>query len=512
MSIAILTGENGILTKATSAKQETEKANIIEQIQSDIAEKQIENSGSITDEEFYKILENYGDISDDKTILTTINGNYKIPISDIYSGSTAVSKFELPESILNDFFNQINIYLENGIYTTDFDVSELKNGSGKTYYLSPNGNDSNTGLSKEQALKTFEKALNLCDSGDTIYLLEGMYTRKNMTNSDYHDITKSINIIGENDKVYIKHGDDHEFVQNTEYNHVYQTTRNNVSQVLDITNLANKNIEELEEVSSVLECSETPSSYYCDGTNTYIHMKNNQTPNNQNIIINLQTLSATFNIRNIEENAKVYLENLTILGGMANISAYCNEQYTPIILAKNCKFLYSKTTQSGALAAVTMRGTYSIFQNCEASYSNNDGFNYHSGANGKICNAIEINCIGSNNGKGWQEPICNGTTIHDGGKILRINGEYYNNYGGNVADVHEGTVSVNLSCYAHDSIANTNNVYDTDYVAQQQGTCMYLYSCRANGSAYNIYAVEGTTVYVKNCIYETIFGNNTIVD
>ncbi len=86
VSIATLTGENGILTQATRAKKESEKAEIIEQIQLDIANKQIENRGSINEDEFYEILEKYGTVSDDKTILTTTKGNYDILISDIYGG------------------------------------------------------------------------------------------------------------------------------------------------------------------------------------------------------------------------------------------------------------------------------------------------------------------------------------------------------------------------------------------------------------------------------------------
>ena len=507
----MLTGDNGILTQTTKAKEESEKAEIIEQIQLDIADKQIENLGSINEEEFYEILGKYGTISADGTILTTNKGNYEILIENLYSGNIELAQFELPEEMKNDFFNQVNINLSGGTYSTNFDVSNLKNTSSKIYYLSPNGSDSNSGISAETPLKTFTQALNLCASGDTIYLLEGMYTRKNWTNGTYPDITKSVNIIGENDKVYIKQGDDYNFIKTDGFSYVYQTERNNINQVLDISNLSNNNIEELVEVGSISECDTTVSSYYCDGTNTYIHMKNNSEPNNENIVINLKVGSATFDIRANTEDIIVYIENITTIGGhRGNISAYGTEDYTPTVLAKNCKFLYNNTENSESFSAVTMRSTYSIFQDCEASYSNNDGFNYHNGVEGKVCNAIEINCIGSNNGIGWETATCNGTSIHDGGKILRINGEYFNNYGGNVADVNEETISVNINCYAHDSIADTNDGYDTDFTAQQSGTNMYLYSCKAQGSAYNLYVAKDAMIYVKNCIYETTLGDSII--
>lgn len=89
VTIATLTGDNGILTRAQEAKEENEKAEIIEQIRLDISDKQIENQGSIDEDEFYEILERYGTISTDKTTLTTTKGNYDILISDIYDENLA---------------------------------------------------------------------------------------------------------------------------------------------------------------------------------------------------------------------------------------------------------------------------------------------------------------------------------------------------------------------------------------------------------------------------------------
>ena len=98
VTIASLTGENGILTQTTKAKEESEKAEIIEQIQLDIADKQIENLGSINEDEFYEILRKYGTVSADKTTLTTNKGNYEILISNIYGGEIASSLITTPLS------------------------------------------------------------------------------------------------------------------------------------------------------------------------------------------------------------------------------------------------------------------------------------------------------------------------------------------------------------------------------------------------------------------------------
>lgn len=98
VTITVLTGNDGILSQAAKAKQENEKASIIEEIRLDIATKQTDNLGSINEDEFYEILGRYGTISADEITLTTTKGNYDILISDIYSGEVASSLVTTPLS------------------------------------------------------------------------------------------------------------------------------------------------------------------------------------------------------------------------------------------------------------------------------------------------------------------------------------------------------------------------------------------------------------------------------
>ena len=102
VSIAMLTGENGILTQAQEAKKATEKASIIEQVQLDILEKQTENgSGDISADELEEILkkyfsneeENLKDIiagtteeGEETQLISKEDETIKIDLSDIYNG------------------------------------------------------------------------------------------------------------------------------------------------------------------------------------------------------------------------------------------------------------------------------------------------------------------------------------------------------------------------------------------------------------------------------------------
>ena len=95
VSIAMLTGQNGILTQAQKAKSETEKEEIIEKAKLEILNVQAENrEEELTEEKLTEILTSeehgiQGTLSDngessilDKT-LTTKDGKYQIQVKEI---------------------------------------------------------------------------------------------------------------------------------------------------------------------------------------------------------------------------------------------------------------------------------------------------------------------------------------------------------------------------------------------------------------------------------------------
>lgn len=101
VSVAILTGENGIITKAREAKEATEIADIKERVQTDILGVQAENkSGNITKEQLAEILEKYfNEVPTGKELpedLTTLilktkaeYGGYAVKISNLWNGAFA---------------------------------------------------------------------------------------------------------------------------------------------------------------------------------------------------------------------------------------------------------------------------------------------------------------------------------------------------------------------------------------------------------------------------------------
>ncbi len=99
ISISMLSGDNSILQKATDAKTNTEKQNIIELAKTDILGQIADNKGeNISTQQLKTVLKTYfnenevealdipNDVSTSNYELTTKKGEYKIRLSEIYSG------------------------------------------------------------------------------------------------------------------------------------------------------------------------------------------------------------------------------------------------------------------------------------------------------------------------------------------------------------------------------------------------------------------------------------------
>ena len=92
----MLSGDNGILQKATQSKEKTERAEIIENAKLDILAKLSEKKGeNLTASELEEILKStdystQGTLSSEENILertlTSKDGKYEIPVSEIYYG------------------------------------------------------------------------------------------------------------------------------------------------------------------------------------------------------------------------------------------------------------------------------------------------------------------------------------------------------------------------------------------------------------------------------------------
>ena len=96
VTIAALSGDNGILNRAKEAKDTTQKQSLIEEVQVGILEKQVGNeTGELTSNNLKEVLEQYFDgvpdadeIKPETTLKTKSQyGSYILKVSDIYGGN-----------------------------------------------------------------------------------------------------------------------------------------------------------------------------------------------------------------------------------------------------------------------------------------------------------------------------------------------------------------------------------------------------------------------------------------
>jgi hypothetical protein len=190
------------------------------------------------------------------------------------------------------------------------------------------------------------------------------------------------------------------------------------------------------------------------------------------------------------ETINHYVENIIFSGGKATVNMSNSAGNNPVMMFKNCAFNDS-TTENGI--NVRRNGLY-IFENCKSNNNFLDGFNYHNNDSIKNQLVIEINCKATGNGTGGGTTD-NGSTMHDTGNIIRINGEYYGNSDRNIHDI-ENSKSWNLGVIARDG----SDVAQANFVSGNGSgdiTSMYLDTCSASGSnkAFDLYSNTTSFIY-----------------
>jgi hypothetical protein len=364
-----------------------------------------------------------------------------------------------------------------------FDVSSLAPAAVVSYYVkATGGSDADTGLSWDHALASVATALGKADV-DRIYVQAGTYSR----NFGWNDVnlTRSCSVIGVGGQAVLStRVAGLVWALTAGQTYTYETVRSNVQGVFDKAVLdINGDYTRYSNQSSIATVEATPGSWWQSGTTVYVH-----TVDNRPVDVNVFASLIQYNGDAIG-NITVYLENITFEGGIAAFRmSDGGAGQTPKLYAKNCQFKYS--TNGNGLTVLTASET--ILQNCVAAANIQDGFNYHA-HNAIIPKAIEIDCVSRNNGTTASDTD-NASSCHDGGSILRLNGQYHNCKGPNVVD-DAALESWNLGVDAYDSNAGAAG-QDVDFMAGTSGV-MWLDRCNSHDSENGLVAGVGTTIHKR---------------
>jgi len=377
------------------------------------------------------------------------------------------------------------LFKSAGQFVTTLDVADYKLTGGKTYWVDVvNGLDTNAGT---QALpyKTIKKAHDQTDAQTAMVRATGLYTRANGMYGI--SITKSLNIIGWDGTPIITASDALTWTLTATKTNTYQATRSGVDRVIDVQTGVN-GVDYVQRFS-INDVEANPGSYFADTSIVYVH-----TPDSRVADANVFALLGVALFR-VTTDLNLYMENLVCLGGTACVSVN-----TPV--AGVGPKLYMKDVRSGfstTLDAVTFGGSLSIFQDCEAFNSVSDGFNY-TATNGIAPKSVELRCRGYSNGTAGANQ---GSTAHDGSKVIRVNGQYFDNLSSNIADVGAGTETWNLGCAAYASQTEYDWYFTTSTPA------IWLDSCVGFISSVGLQVGPSAVVKVRNSAFSSIVGTVT---
>lgn len=371
----------------------------------------------------------------------------------------------------------------NGNIKVNYDVSVNKNPVTKTYYVDVKKGDNSNPGTQSLPFKSINRALRYGDA-DEIIVNEGVYGWTDGFSG--FSQSKPFNLIGIGKVLIGAHRDGLIWSQDSTYSNVYQANATNVIELIDYHNM--NDIKFLDKVNSVEEVSQKAGTYFIDSSNNiYIRTHDFRVPDDQ-ILPNMFNDAVK-----ITDNAKVYFENIRFTNSVKLIATTAGKNF----FAKDCYF----SIGSGGNALSIEGYDFNIIQRCVAKHATMDGFNYHI-KNGVLPKVIEIDCKGYDNGRNGADQN-NGSTMHDGGHIMRINGEYYNNGGPNVIDVNEGTVSVNIGVHSHHSRASKGTISNASFKNGNLGASkMHLINCVSNGSDYSIVTAssESSVTAVENSL------------
>lgn len=409
--------------------------------------------------------------------------------------SFGVSSEEILKPIWFTWEAPINIYKKDGLFLTDFDVSEFEpTNTGNTFYVDPvNGSDSNNGLSLVTALKSVYAAINKGNVG-LVLIASGTVKRTELP-ATIPNRDLSIKALPGADVTFSCH-DDLTWSLVSGMSKTYQTTRSATDWVWDSKKAdENGDNEKLVLRSSIAEVESNPGSYFINGSTVYVH-----TFDSRNLIgdKDIRVYLGTISLEHIGDKT-LYFENIKFEGGRWRVYN-SSTGLDPLVLAKGCSWKYMAGNQPGGFELI---GGDAYLQNCVAAKNMADGFNYHIG-NGRTNRVIEVDCVGRDNGN-RTTPINsdNGSTMHDGGQIIRINGAYYRNEGPNVADVNNGTQSWNLGCIGLESRSTVNSA---DFRARDN-MMMRLDGCITNEPS-SIESADGATIETNDVVTNAVITSN----
>ena len=367
----------------------------------------------------------------------------------------------------------------------DFDLEAYANITiAKTYYVTPDGNNGNSGADEANALASVSTALNKADV-DRVLVKAGTYVGSNGWNNA--SPARSIKVMGYGGNVILStHVEGLSWsAVDSHYEASYAT---NIGTVVDFLALDDGGDGiPLVAAANAAAVDSTPGTWYYDATLDiiYVNTSDSRAPD-----ANIRCYISTTNGR-MNDAVTYYVEGIEFHGGTSAFLAGIADAGAKLYF-KNCAFKYTANTAASDGMLISGLGEV-ICHNCVATRNGGDGFKVQlSGA--VVANAALIDCIGRHNGRPGITNA-NGSSRHGPGNTIGINCEFHDNYGPGLFDVTNDTQSWYLGCYSHDPASASSRF---GFAVQNIAT-LWLDGCESSGNADgDLYCDTGATISYRN--------------
>ena len=191
--------------------------------------------------------------------------------------------------------------------------------------------------------------------------------------------------------------------------------------------------------ASLAACQATPGTIFrtTGPIKHYVHTLTGASPASGHTVFGANGNAGSFLVGSYAYDQACQFIGVDFRGGDAAFAVTDASIYTKRIDFVNCSFKYADT-----FAALHGTGSTTIVTyQCTAGPSRYDGFAY-TAAGGQVPKALEIENVGRN--CGHTSSANQGSTTHQGGKVVRVGGQYYENANDQVCDVNASTRSWNL--------------------------------------------------------------------
>ena len=412
---------------------------------------------------------------------------------------TGLTKYDFPSGFVWDA-NPVknNVYTNGkGHFWVDYNVMDQVSTDGVDVYVSPDGDDTNDGLTSSTPKKTLSSAISVTNAR-RVHVAGGYYPRQNIT------LSKDIDIIGDdNDRPVFTSQLESIAWSATGTNGIYTTAHKNNSKLFDLTYTDSDGVyRQYVAANSVSEVESTQGTYYDDGTTVTLHTYGN-------VEARLSTVCYTpgyYSARFAASGHRLLIANLCFICGgtyssFGQVELEGNATNRGTYLVYNCDSSHSLTPTSSGGGGFHPTNADVIIQGCTAFYTGNDAFSYGNG-----CTVLEYYCASAHNGRAGGITSCNGSTGH-GGIIVRIGCAYHDTYGPIVHDVG-ATDSVNLGLAAWHSTCEGK----PNFCASGGTVHMWLDSCVSYSSDAGIDVGKpdepsnNSIIYKRNCISDVADG------